>query len=206
MSAAVTPVAEAPEPAQSPAAAVTGRPGGTPVTERVRQHRERARLLAQTPLFDRADWSLLVHPATVAQMAGCQPAELCELTVREVADNALDAGTQVTLHQIGDTWIVDDDGPGLDPADVPRLFAINRKLLSTKQLRRPTRGMVGHGLRVAVGAIAASQGSLVVETRGHRLTLVVDPATGITDVTSDEHYFGRKMEGGGFSNRRIGDS
>ena len=137
-------------------------------------------------MFDRADWSLLLNPTTVAQMAGCQPASLCELALREVADNGLDAGTRVTLDQIDDTWIVADDGAGLDPADVPRLFAINRTLLSTKQLRRPTRGMVGHGLRVAVGAVAASQGSLVVETRGHRLTLAVDPATGLTEVTSDE--------------------
>ena len=40
--------------------------------------------------------------------------------------------------------------------------------------------------RVVAGAVAASDGSLAVETRGHRLTLAVDPATGITAVTADQ--------------------
>ena len=51
--------------------------------------------------------------------------------------------------------------------------------------RLPLRGMLGNGLRVVVGAVAASEGSLVVETRGHRLTLAVDPVHGTTTVTED---------------------
>jgi hypothetical protein len=69
---------------------------------------------------------------------------------------------------------------------VPRLFAVNRPLLSSKRRRMPLRGMLGNGLRVVVGAVAASEGSLVVETRGHRLTLAVDPATGVAMVTRDQ--------------------
>ena len=40
-----------------------------------------------------------------------------------------------------------DNGPGLDPADVPRLFAVNRPLLSSKRRRLPLRGMLGNGLK-----------------------------------------------------------
>ncbi len=35
----------------------------------------------------------------------------------------------------------------------------------------PLRGMLGNGLRVVMGAVAASDGWLAIETRGHRLTL-----------------------------------
>ena len=46
--------------------------------------------------------------------------------------------------------------------------------------------MLGNGLRVVAGAVAASEGSLAVETRGHRLTLAGDPGTGLTAVTEDQ--------------------
>jgi hypothetical protein len=42
---------------------------------------------------------------------------------------------------------------------VPRLFAVNRPLLSSKLKRLPLRGMLGHGLRVVMGAVAAFDGS-----------------------------------------------
>ena len=74
----------------------------------------------------------------------------------------------------------------LDPDDVLRLFSVNRTLVSSKQLRLPTRGMVGNGLRVVMGAVAAFEGSLVVETRGRRMELAVNPVTGLTVVTEDE--------------------
>jgi hypothetical protein len=68
---------------------------------------------------------------------------------------------------------------------VPRLFSVNRPLVSSKRRRLPLRGMLGNGARIIVGAVAASEGSLVVETRGHHLTLAVDAASGITTVTED---------------------
>ena len=42
--------------------------------------------------------------------------------------------------------------------------------------------MLGNGLRVVAGAVAATEGSLVVETRGRRLTLAVCRQTGRTIV------------------------
>ena len=156
---------------------------GTPATERKRRQRERDRTL----LFERQDWQLFLDPATLPQKAGCQPENLRQIVLRELVDNALDAGAHVTLQQHEEgIWIVTDDGPGLDPADVPRLFSVNRPLLSSKRRRLPLRGMLGNGLRVVAGAVAASEeGWLAVATRGHRLTLAVDPATGTTRVTED---------------------
>ena len=156
---------------------------GTPAAERKRQQRARDNAAL---LFERDDWLLFIDPATLPQKAGCQPENLRQIVLRELVDNALDAGAQATLQQDGNGWIISDNGPGLSPADVPRLFAINRPLLSSKRRRLPLRGMLGNGLRVVAGAVAASEGSLAVETRGHRLTLAVDPATGRTAVTEDQ--------------------
>ncbi len=133
-------------------------------------------------LFARDDWQLFLDPETLPQKAGCQPAMLRRIILRELVDNALDAGANVTLTRDGDGWIVSDDGPGIAAADVPRFFAVNRPLLSSKRRRLPLRGMLGNGLRVVMGGVAASGGTISVETRGHRFALAVDPATGLTQV------------------------
>jgi hypothetical protein len=162
-----------------------GRRPGLSAAERKRQQRARDR---GTLLFERPDWRLFLDAATLPQKAGCQPGHLRAIVLREVVDNALDAGADdVTLTTDGDgSYAIADDGPGLDPVDVPRLFAVNRPLLSSKRRRLPLRGMLGNGLRVVMGAVAASDGSIIVETRGHSLSLAVDDATGQTlvlDVT-----------------------
>ena len=54
---------------------------------------------------------------------------------------------------------------------LPNLFSIARPLTSTKMLRLPTRGALGNGLRVAAGAVLASDGKLAVISRGVRLEL-----------------------------------
>ena len=137
-------------------------------------------------LFERDDWRLFVDPATLPQKAGCQPSSLRQIVLREIVDNALDAGADATIECDGEAWIISDNGPGLDPADVPRLFAVNRPLLSSKRRRLPLRGMLGNGLRVVMGAVAASEGSIIIETRSHRLKLATDTATGTTQVVTDE--------------------
>jgi hypothetical protein len=63
---------------------------------------------------------------------------------------------------------------------VPRLFAVNRPLLSSKLKRLPTRGMLGNGLRVVMGAVAAYGGTIVVATRSVRQKLTIDNTTGLT--------------------------
>jgi hypothetical protein len=157
-------------------------------TERKRRQRQRERGQAGTDtlMFERPDWSLFMDLETLGQKAGCQRHQIGALVLRELADNALDTGARVTMTFDGGTWTITDDGPGLDPADVPILFSVNRPLRSSKLIRLPLRGMLGNGLRVAVGAVAASGGTLVVETRGQRLTLVPDRLTGLTRVAATE--------------------
>lgn len=141
--------------AESPARAVTSarRRPGTPAAERKRRQRERERLVYET-----ADWRLFTDMATLPQKAGCRPGDLRRTVLKELVDNALDAGAHVALNRTDGVWVVADDGPGLDPAEVPRLFSVNRPLLSSKLRRLPLRGMLGNGLRVVAGAVAASGG------------------------------------------------
>src|SRR4051812_47498396 len=108
------------------------------------------------------------------------------MVLKELVDNALDAGATATLAQVDrDTWIVTDDGPGLDRGRVLRFFAVNREMLSTKLLRRPTRGAIGNGLRVVTGGVLASGGRLTVESKGARYRLDVDRATGATVIVEE---------------------
>jgi hypothetical protein len=179
----VTGAAAERELAEPAATTVTTRPsGGTPAAERER--------LARKPIyFERTDWSLFLDQRTLPQKAGCQPHDLRRLVLRELVDNALDAGANVTVgvdHDGPGWWVIADDGPGLEPERVPQLFSVNRPLLSSKQIRLPTRGMVGNGLRVVMGVVSAFDGRLTVETSGRRLELAVDRDTGLTVVASDE--------------------
>jgi hypothetical protein len=157
---------------------------GTPAAERKRQQRQRER--EQKLIYETEDWRLFTDLATLPQKAGCQPEDLRKVVLKELVDNALDTGAAVSLEHADGAWIIADDGPGLEPAEVPRLFAVDRPLLSSKLVRLPLRGMLGNGLRVVAGAVAAAEGSLVVETRGHRLTLAPCRQTGRTTVLSDE--------------------
>jgi hypothetical protein len=156
----------------------------TSAAERKRQQRQRDR---QPLFYEREDWSLFLDEATLPQKAGCYPGDLRKIILKEVVDNALDTGANVTLWHTDNFWIISDDGPGLDPERIPEIFCVNRALLSTKLKRLPLRGMLGNGLRVVMGATAAFPGaSITVETRGHRLDLAVDRATGFTIVNVDE--------------------
>jgi hypothetical protein len=124
--------------------------------------------------FEREDWTLFRSLSTLSQKAGVPVHLLPKLVLKELADNALDAGATVRVgHLVDGGWYVEDDGPGIagDPADIARLFSIRRPLVSSKLLRLPTRGALGNGLRVVAGAVLASGGRLVVATRGRRIDL-----------------------------------
>jgi hypothetical protein len=157
-----------------------GRSGGPASAERKRRQRQRELLYA------RDDSQLFLDPATLAQKAGCVPSRLNRIVLKELVDNALDTGANVSLEYENDQWIVCDDGPGIEPIIVPKLFCVNRPLLSSKLKRLPSRGMLGNGLRVVMGAAAASGGILIVETRGRRLQVATDRETGKTVVIADE--------------------
>jgi hypothetical protein len=137
-----------------------------------------------TPLFERDDWMLFRTLGTIGQKAGAELNRLRRLVLKELADNALDAGGNCRVDEIRrGVYVVEDDGPGLPggPDDVAKLFSIRRPLTSSKLLRRPTRGAVGNGLRVVAGAVLASGGKLTVFTqnRVHHLTPQDDGTTAV---------------------------
>ncbi len=163
-------------------------PGPLSSTERVRRYRARKREMAAAApiMYERADWQLFCRAETLAQQAGCEPDQIGRVVLKELVDNALDAGADATLGSASGGYIVADDGPGIDPVDIPRLFAVNRPLLSSKLKRLPIRGMLGNGLRVVMGAVAAFNGKIAVASRGQRLALALNTVTGLTEVTSIE--------------------
>jgi hypothetical protein len=69
-------------------------------------------------------------------------------------------------------------------------------MISTKLLRLPTRGALGNGLRVVAGAVLASNGSLVVTTNNHRITLRPerDGTTTVVAATKAKFPIGTRIE------------
>src|SRR4051812_12991325 len=67
---------------------------------------------------------------------------------------------------------------------------MNRPQISSKYRRLPTRGALGNGLRVVVGAVAATSGKLIVSTRGRTLQIIPDRATGLSEVVPLGEYAG----------------
>ena len=153
---------------------------------RERKRRERARKKQAAAVeFVRTDASLFLHPDRLSQKAGAPKYQLRRMALKELVDNALDAAPTATLTEVDeDTFIVEDSGPGIDPSKVATMFSVTRPMMSSKLIRRPTRGMVGNGNRVVAGAAFASGGNLVVESRGSRQELSFDRTTGDTIVTA----------------------
>lgn len=109
---------------------------------------------------------------TLAQKAGVPTLRLDALAVKELVDNALDAGASVKLFATPDGFIVQDDGPGIpgNDSEIADLFSFGRAMTSSK-LRLPTRGMLGNGIRVVAGLVYCAGGSIIVRTRGRSLLL-----------------------------------
>src|SRR5215469_4415126 len=156
----------------------------TAAAARMRRMRERKKAAAAASpiLFERSDWQLFCDPRTLPQKAGCEPGQIGRVMLKEIVDNALDDADEVSLDGDDSSCVVTDNGPGIDPAESPRLFAINRPLVSSKLKRLPTRGMLGNGLRVVMGAVAAFHGTITVTTHGRCYDLVPNTVTGLTEV------------------------
>jgi hypothetical protein len=117
--------------------------------------------------FEREDWTSFRHIEGLTQKAGVSADILSRLVLKEI-NNALDVGAD--LVEVGELpqrrgYFVEDNGRGIDgtPEEIARLFSIRRPMVSTKYIRRPTRGALGNGLRVVAGAVLASAG------RGERI-------------------------------------
>ena len=146
--------------------------------------------------FERADWTSFRTVEGLQQKAGVAQGRLRRLVLKELTDNALDTGTRVNVGKIEGGYFIEDQGPGLDPDQVASLFSVNRTLVSTKLLRLPTRGALGNGLRVVAGAVLASDGFLIVETRGARLRLKPgrDGYTQVVERSANERRIGTRIE------------
>ena len=167
---------------------------GSPTTEakraqgraRVARHRAAKKQTAALE-YVRPDAALFLDPGRLPQKAGVAARLLRRLALRELVDNALDAGRLATIEQLDpDLFVITDSGPGIAPGRVARIFDVTRELRSTKLIRRPTRGCIGNGARVIAGSAFASGGSLTIETRGIRQDLSFDRQTGATVVTGRE--------------------
>ena len=91
----------------------------TPLSAAERKRRQRERARPEPLLYSRDDWQLFLDIATLPQKAGVQPRDLPSLVLKELTDNALDAGaSDVTLSMVrrGSVleYVITDDGPGLD--------------------------------------------------------------------------------------------
>jgi hypothetical protein len=156
----------------------------TKAAERMRRMRARRKAGdAVGILFERSDWRLFTDPRTLPQKAGSEPDQIGRVILKELVDNALDAdAAEVRLEGDEASCVVSDHGPGLDRDTVLRVFSVNRPLVSSKLQRLPTRGMLGNGLRVVMGAVAAYDGRISVTTRGQRYDLGHDSVTGGTGI------------------------
>ena len=127
----------------------------------------------QSPMFERPDWMDLRTVEGVARRAGVSVPLLARVVLKELADNALDAGPGLDVRRDGPAFMVSDLGPGLPGSDeeIAALFSIGRDMTSTKHRRLPNRGALGNGLRVVAGAVLASGGTLKVATSGRVVRL-----------------------------------
>ena len=146
----------------------------TKAAERMRRMRARRKAggAVGNILFERSDWRLFTDPRTLPQKAGCEPDQIGRVILKELVDNALDTGAaEVCLDGDDASCVVSDNGPGLDRDTVLRVFTVNRPLVSSKLQRLPTRGMLGNGLRVVMGGVAAYGGTITVTTGDHKYEL-----------------------------------
>ena len=135
----------------------------------------------QPLLFARADSSLYTSLATLPQRAGVPASMLPWLVVKELCDNGLDAAdaaarpgaVEIDIDHHGNLTIADKGAgiPDATPEQIAHLFSVARPMLSSKLLRRPTRGAVGNGLRVCLGYLTATRGRLAIETGSLRVEL-----------------------------------
>ena len=90
--------------------------------------------------FERADWSLFRTIEGLQQKAGVPRHKLSRLVVKEITDNALDEGGRARVGTLPDgSFFIEDDGPGIDPAEIAHLFSIARPLHARNQHRNESR-------------------------------------------------------------------
>lgn len=124
--------------------------------------------------FTREDWTKFRSLGELPRAAGVPVEDLKKLVAKELADNALDAAGACRLGVHDGAFWVEDDGTGIPGTsdEIAALFSISRPMTTSKQLRLPTRGALGNGLRVVSGYALATGGRLTVCTSGQVLELL----------------------------------
>src|SRR3954454_19027004 len=146
-------------------------------------------------LFERPDYLDFIDLGRLPKKAGVSRDMLQHLIVKELSDNALDAcdraerpgAVEISVDADGNL-IVADQGTGINKAPLELatdVYCVNRPMVSSKLLRKASRGAIGNGLRCCMGWITATQGMLQVRTGRYRATLKPE-RDGKTYVVEDE--------------------
>jgi hypothetical protein len=152
---------------------------------------QNAGFLRSDPEFIQSDWAIYI--SNLPQRAGVPRQHIQRLVLKELADNALDEMDRIgrpggvkIVQDAKDTFTVTDEGRGFGdtPEELAHRFSIAKGMVSSKQWRTPTRGCVGNGLRVIVGAVVSGGGRILIKTRNSQVTLRprMDGTTAIDDV------------------------
>ena len=116
---------------------------------------------------------------------GRDPVWWPEVVLKELVDNALDAAEtagaapviEVTIDD--NAIIVADQGPGIGPDVVARIFDYDRQTSSREAYVEPTRGAQGNALQTILAmpfVLDGTRGEITIESRGvrHDLAFTID--------------------------------
>ena len=118
--------------------------------------------------FKKQEWTQFRNMDTLTQKAGVSKNDIPKLVAKELTDNALDITDDIEVKCDVNKLFVWNGGTGIPADRIAELFSINRPLVSTKLIKLPTRGALGNGLRVVVGAVIATGGELFVYSNGDK--------------------------------------
>lgn len=127
---------------------------------------------------------------------GYHPSWWPEVVVKELVDNAIDdAETHdlppaISLTVADRAIIVEDQGAGLAPDIVARIFDYDRQTSSREAFIEPTRGAQGNALQTILAmpfVLSGSRGEIVIESCGirHNITFAVDPVSGTPAISQE---------------------
>jgi hypothetical protein len=141
---------------------------------------QKSHFLQSDPQFKRPDHQIYI--SNLPQKAGVSTYQIRKLVLKELVDNALDemdavgrpGEVTITQDEFADNvYTVTDQGRGIPgtPKEIAQVFSCDKPMTSGEQLRKPTRGCVGNGLRVIVGSVASGGGRIIVKTYDREIIL-----------------------------------